>query len=450
MAPHRTQTLPRGGADPLPRRGSAGTPADRYREALAEARERTLALVAPVTDEGLERVHSSLMSPLVWDLGHIAACEDLWLCQRAGGLEPLRADLAQVYDAAETPRAVRGDIPYLRREDAVQFMADVRARALDVLERADLSEGGDRLNAHGFVWEMVVQHEHQHNETMLQTLQLAEPGTYTPQRRSPEVAGSMPRAEMIRMPAGPFLMGDPGEGFAYDNERPTHSVELPAFCLDRTPVANGQYESFVEDGGYHRRELWGDAGWAWRELEEIDRPLYWTSDGCERRFDEVSPLDPAAPVMHVSWFEADAYARWAGKRLPTEAEWEKAASWDAGDGRARRFPWGEEPPTRERANLDQLAFGPMPVGALEGATPEGVTSMLGDCWEWTASPFTGYRGFEAFPYAEYSEVFFGDRYRVLRGGSWATRPSVARNTFRNWDLPERRQIFSGFRCATDG
>ena len=150
--------------------------------------------------------------------------------------------------------------------------------------------------------------------------------------------------------------------------------------------------------------------------------------------------------MHVCWYEADAYARWNGARLPTEAEWEKAAAGEEG----RRYPWGDEPPTPELANLDQLAFGPAPVDALRGTTPAGVRALVGDCWEWTASDFGGYRGFEAFPYPNYSEVFFGSRYKVLRGGSWATRPSVARNTFRNWDLPERRQIFAGFRCVAIG
>ena len=451
MPPHRVQTLPRGGADPLPVPGGANRgAAERYRAALAEARTRTLALVDPVSDDDLHRVHSPLMSPLVWDLGHIAACEDLWLCQRAGGLAPLRPDLAQVYDAAETPRADRGDIPYLRRDAALRFMQEVRARALAVLDEVDLSERGDRLNAHGFVWDMVVQHEHQHNETMLQALQLARRGAYSPERPPPAGRARTADADMVRIPAGEFPMGDPGEGFAYDNERPVHRVELAEYLIDRTPVTNGSYLAFVEDGGYRRADVWTADGWAWREREQAERPLYWTADGWERRFDVLAPIDPDTPVMHVSWFEADAYARWAGKRLPTEAEWEKAASFDAASGRARRYPWGDEPPTSERANLDQLGFGPARVGTLAGATPSGVEGLLGDCWEWTAGPFTGYPGFEAFPYREYSEVFFGEGYRVLRGGSWATRPSVAHNTVRNWDLPQRRQIFSGFRCAADG
>ncbi|MGI8944824.1 MAG: ergothioneine biosynthesis protein EgtB [Thermoleophilaceae bacterium] len=451
MCPDETQTLPRGGVAALAadRRGPAGlSSAERYRDALAEARERTLSLVAPVTEEDMDRVHDPLMSPLVWDLGHIAAFEDLWLCRRAGGLAPLRPDLAEVYDAAETPRSGRGDIPYLRRDDALEFMQEVRERALGVLERVDMSAAGDRLNADGFVWEMLVEHEHQHNETMLQTLQLAEPGVFSPERRPIEV-GPLPGPETVTIEAGPCTLGDPGEGFAYDNERPRHGRELPAFEIDRAPVTNGRYLRFVEEGGYARRELWSAAGWTWRERERIERPLYWSADGRERRFDQLAAIDPHMPVMHVSCHEAEAFARWSGRRLPTEAEWEKAAAWDADDRCARRYPWGEEPPTTARANLDQLAFGPVHVGALDGATPGGVVSLIGDCWEWTASELAGYPGFAPFPYREYSEVFFGEGLRVLRGAAWATRPSIARNTFRNWDLPERRQIFVGFRCAAD-
>jgi gamma-glutamyl hercynylcysteine S-oxide synthase len=342
---------------------------ERYAALLDEARRRTVALVEPVTDRDMDRVHNPLMSPLVWDLGHIAAFEDLWLCQRVGGLEPLRPELGELYDASETPRRVRGELPYLRREEAFDYMAQVRERALGVLGRG--------IGDDGFVWEMIVQHEHQHNETMLQTLQLAEPGTYAPPR--PRAPAAAPESGTVRIDAGPFSLGDDGEGFAYDNERPLHEVDLPAFAIDRGPVTNGAYLEFVEDGGYERQELWSRAGWAQRTADDWQRPLYW-------------------------------------------AEWEKAAQ-AAGD---------------ERGNLDQLEFGPGPAGPF-----------VGDCWEWTASVFGGYPGFRAFPYREYSEVFFGPSYKVLRGASWATRPRVARVTFRNWDYPERRQLFVGFRCAED-
>ncbi|MEX1143014.1 MAG: ergothioneine biosynthesis protein EgtB [Thermoleophilaceae bacterium] len=413
MASVDTDTKPLGGVEPVPR--------ERWRVALGEARDRTHALIEPISEADLERVHSPLMSPLVWDLGHIAAYEDLWLCGAASGLEPLRPDLMALYDATETPRAERGDIPLLGRDDALAFMAAVRERALDVLDRADLSPGSDPLNADGFVWDLVIQHEHQHNETMLQTLQLAEPGVYSPPRHRPP-ADATAASGRATVAGGRFEIGA-GDGFAYDNERPRREVEIAPFEIDRAPVTNAAYLELVADGGYERRELWTDAGWAWRESERVERPLYWTGDGRERRFDRIEPLEPELPAMHVSWYEADAYARWAGGRLPSEAEWERAAT-TIGEG--------------QRGNLDQLDFGPGAAGPF-----------VGDCWEWTATAFDGYPGFRAFPYPEYSEAFFGAGYRVLRGASWATRPSMARPSFRNWDLPQRRQILSGFRCAYD-
>ena len=374
---------------------------------LEEARERTLSLVEPVSDEDLDRQHHPLMSPLVWDLGHIAAFEDLWLCRQTG-LELLRPELADLYDAAETPRAERVELPYLKRAESIGYMEEVRERTL-----AHLDEVGP------FIGEMLLQHEHQHDETMLQTLQLAEPGVYAPERQRP--AGPAATGS-VGIEARPVEIGFAGEGFAYDNERPRHRAELRPYRIDRAPVTNAQFLAFVEDGGYRRRELWSDEGWSFREREGWERPLYWTPHGEERRFDRVEPLARELPVMHVSAFEADAYARWRGARLPTEAEWEHAAS---------LF----EP---ERGELDQLGFGPGPAGPF-----------VGDCWEWTASEFDGYPGFEAYPYREYSEVFFGEGYRVLRGGAWATRVRVARPSFRNWDHPQRRQIFAGFRCAED-
>jgi iron(II)-dependent oxidoreductase len=245
-------------------------------------------------------------------------------------------------------------------------------------------------------------------------------------------------------------MGDPGRWFAYDNERPRHEQHLPAFEIDRLPVTNGDFMEFVGDSGYSRPELWTPAGWWFARGAGLERPLYWEADGSERRFDRVADIDPARPVMHVSWYEADAFARWAGKRLPTETEWEKAAAWGPYASGPRRQPWGDDPPSHEVANLDQTAFGPAPAGAYpDGASAYGVLGMVGDAWEWTATDFGAYPGFRSYPYEEYSALFFGEGYKVLRGGSWATRTRVIRNTMRNWDLPERRQIFAGFRCARD-
>jgi len=416
------------------------------RDGLAEARARTLELVAPFSNAELERVFSPLMSPLAWDLGHIAAYEDLWLVHRFGGEPMERADLAEVYDAFETPRAGRGDLPFLGPGEARAYGERVRERALGLLERRGPGDG--RLH------EMVIRHEHQHNETMLQTIGLARIDRAPRRAVTPPAAGAEHTGlDLVDVPAGPFERGAPAAGFAYDNERPRETVEVGGFRIGRTPVTNGAFEAFVAQGGYEREELWSAAGWRWRCREQVQRPAQWGDDGREWRIGAAwRARSPGEPVSHVSWFEAEAFARAHGARLPTEMEWEKAATWDPARGETRAYPWGDAPPRAgdARANLDQLCFGPAPAGAYPaGASPCGALGMLGDVWEWTASPFQGYPGFVAHPYREYSEVFFDGDFRVLRGGSWATRARVATPTFRNWDHPQRRQIFSGFRIARD-
>jgi iron(II)-dependent oxidoreductase len=415
-------------------------------EALQDARTRTLALVASVSDADLERVHSPLMSPLVWDLGHIAAFEDLWLVHRYGGRPLLRDDLADVYDAFETPRAGRGELPFLRPDQAQAYLAAVRERTLEVIAERGVGDGT--------VHEMVLRHEHQHGETMLQTLVLARLQGYELEGRRRSLDAGPPHTglELIEIPAGECAIGAPSLGFAYDNERPRHRTDVRGYLIGRTPVTNATYLTFVEGGGYERREWWSDEGWAWKEEYDITRPGGWTADlGAEWRLRELEPLHPHRPVVHLSWFEADAFARAHDARLPTEFEWEKAATWDQESGSARPFPWGAAPPLPGvHANLDHLGCGAATVGAHPaGASPYGCLGMIGDVWEWTSSDFSGYPGFVAHPYREYSEVFFGSDYKVLRGGSWATRARVATSTFRNWDFPARRQIFSGLRIAKD-
>jgi iron(II)-dependent oxidoreductase len=440
----------------------ASSDAQRVVDGLREARERTLDLVAPFSEEELERVHSTLMSPLVWDLGHIAAFEDLWLAHRHGGLPLLRDDLADVYDAFETPRAGRGNLPFLRPAEAREYLAEVRERVLEVIATEGVGDG--------VIAELIVRHEQQHTETMLQTIQLAQLEGFALDGHAADGAGARPATmgragngarpaftglELIEIPGGECTVGVGGRaevGFAYDNERPRHRTDVRAYLIGRTPITNATYLTFVEGGGYERREWWSDEGWSWKEDYDITRPQSWTSDlRFEWRMSGLEPLHPDRPVVHISWFEADAFARAHAGRLPTEIEWEKAATWDQEQQTALVQPWGDEPLTPGvHANVDQRAGGSVPAGSLPaGASPHGVLGMIGDVWEWTASDFTGYPGFSAFPYREYSEVFFGDRYKVLRGGAWATRPRVATPTFRNWDFPQRRQIFSGLRIAKD-
>jgi iron(II)-dependent oxidoreductase len=355
-------------------------------DALEQARATTLALVAPLDDEQLQRVHSPIMSPLVWDLGHIAAYEDLWLAHRLAGMELLRPDLAALYDAFETPRAVRGELELLGPADARDYLDAVRARTVEVLAAHGIGDG--------VLCEMVIRHELQHGETMRQTLALAgllSDADVDAREQPIDGAGA---GEWVQVAAAAFELGAPPDGFAYDNERPRHRAETPAFAISRLPVSNHEWRRFAADGGYERRELWSAEGWAW--LHEPGRAPH----------PALAAREPDAPACHVSWFEADAFARAGGARLPSEIEWERAAA-------------------------------------------SGALGAINRVWEWTASEFDGYPGFVAHPYREYSEVFFARGYRVLRGASWATDARVASVHFRNWDLPQRRQIFAGVRLARD-
>ncbi|MEV0532416.1 ergothioneine biosynthesis protein EgtB [Kitasatospora sp. NPDC050463] len=426
------------------------------REAIAAellaARTRTAALTDCVEDHDLTAQHSPLMSPLVWDLAHIGNQEELWLLRNIGGREPMRPEIDPLYDAFEHPRAERPRLPLLPPAEARAYAHDVRGRVLDLLEASPL-EGTPLLDA-GFAFGMIAQHEQQHDETMLVTHQLrrGEPALAAPPPPpAPADAAALPADVLI--PAGPFTMGTDTEPWALDNERPAHRIDLPAFRLDTTPVTNGAYLRFIADGGYDDPRWWTAEGWEHRQRAELTAPLFWHREGGQwlrRRFAAVEPVPEDEPVLHVSWYEADAYARWAGRRLPTEAEWEKAARHDPATDRSRRYPWGDGPPAPEHANLGQRHLRPAPAGSYPaGESPYGVRQLMGDVWEWTASDFDPYPGFRAWPYKEYSEVFLGPEYKVLRGGCFAVAPVACRGTFRNWDYPIRRQIFAGFRTAAD-
>jgi iron(II)-dependent oxidoreductase len=412
--------------------------------ALDEARSRSLDLLDPVPARDEARQVSELMSPLCWDLAHIGHYEELWLVRTLTGAAPTNPAFDDIYDAFRHPRRERVQLDILDPAGARRFVADVRGRALEALEAADL-EGGDPLLRDGFVYGMVVQHEHQHDETMLATIQLlddfAHPDADGAPARRPVDPPSPPAADVL-VPGGTYLVGTSDDPWAYDNERPEHEVTLAPYRIDTTPVTNGAYAEFVASGGYDDERLWTPPAWAWRNEAGLEAPQFWSRGGngswSRRRYGRVEDLPLHEPVQHVCWYEADAFARWRGARLPTEAEWEVAAAGAS----------------TEHANLWQVGphrFAPSDVRAWDAASGSkwGVHQMFGDVWEWTASDFVAHPGFVSFPYREYSEVFFGSDYKILRGGSWATHPSAMRSTFRNWDLPVRRQIFSGFRCARD-
>ncbi|MCA1831433.1 MAG: ergothioneine biosynthesis protein EgtB [Actinomycetota bacterium] len=424
---------------------------ERIATEMEAGRNRSLTLLEPLSEADQVKQHSPIMSPLVWDLAHVGNYEELWLLQEVAGIPTTSPDIDGMYDAFEHPRAERTQLPLLPPSEARVYIANVRGRVFDVLEKVEF-EPARPLVADGYVYGMIVQHEHMHDETMLATLNLMDGEGYRPVTTPPPRAKAVVGGEVL-VAGGPFVMGTGSESWAYDNEKQAHTVNVAPFWIDVTPVTNAQYIEFVEAGGYDDPRFWDARGWKWRTKNHVEMPQFWERDGAgswsRTRFGWLEPLPPDEPAQHVCWYEADAFARWAGKRLPTEAEWEKAASWSPA-GKKIRYPWGNNAPTEERANLGQRHFGPASIGAYPGgASPWGCHHMIGDVWEWTSSDFLPYPGFTAFPYPEYSEVFFGPKYKVLRGGSWATHQTAVRNTFRNWDFPIRRQIFAGFRCARD-
>jgi iron(II)-dependent oxidoreductase len=413
-------------------------------EVLTRARDRSRLLTDAVDEDELVRQHSPLMSPLVWDLAHIGNQEELWLVRDVGGRAPVRQDIDHLYDAFKHARADRPSLPLLDPSGARSYLREVRDKVLDVLASSPLE--GRPLLDEAFAFGMIAQHEQQHDETMLATHQLRAGAPVLDEPPPPPLSHSLPEslrgtslpAAEVLVPGGPFDMGTSTEPWALDNERPTHRVQVDPFFIDTAAVTNGAYLAFMDAGGYDEPAWWSADGWAHRQEADLTAPRFWQREGdswSRLRFGILEHVLLSEPVVHVSFHEAQAYAAWAGRRLPTEAEWEKAARWDPATGRSRRFPWGDEEPGTQHANLGQRHLRPAIAGTYPaGASPLGVQQLIGDVWEWTSSDFGPYPGSD---------------YKVLRGGSLGTDAVAVRGTFRNWDLPIRRQIFAGFRCARD-
>lgn len=430
---------------------------DTLRGRLASTRGKTLALMGALDDHHLYEQPEPVMGVIAWDLGHIAIFEHRWLVEALGG-GPTGEEASGLFDPFEHPRSHRGKLDLPDRKATRSILAKVRQQALACLDDADLA-ADERLLKDGFVHDMVIRHEDQHRENMLATLQLfpedgAKPGgghAFTPNDPTPTPASRRTPEGMVEVPPSTVTIGQDPKVGTYDNEWPAHEVHLDAFMIDKAPVTNGAFLAFIQEGGYEDPRHWSEEGWLIRDALNREHPKHWShEDGSwvTRRFDTVKPLPLDQPVVHVSYHEAEAYASWANKRLPTEAEWETAASLDPNTGEKLKFPWGEDAWSPDRANLGQRTYEPAPVGGYpQGASPVGCHQMIGDVWEWTSTTFTGYPNFEAFPYEAYSKPHFDRGYKVLRGGSWATDPSCGHVTFRNWHQPDHQHMFTGFRCA---
>jgi iron(II)-dependent oxidoreductase len=424
------------------------------------ARADTLRIFDLADEAELHRSPGFGYRPVMWHLAHIGVFEGYWLLQKAQGLPAPEPAYERVFDPISTPREESKNLP--TRREMEDYLARVRAASLRYLDGFNFREA-DPLKSGGYLFRLVLEHERQHQETLCYLLQLLDPSKKRrPATRQSAVSAPVPETApeataadggTVLIPAGKFPMGASPGGFAYDNELPAREVFVPAFRLDLHPTTNGQYERFVNEGGYERREFWSEEGWGWREREGWSHPLYWLRDGSgwrERLMFEETGLRAEHPVTGVSWFEAEAYARFAGKRLPTEAEWEKAASWDESAGVKRRYAWGDSAPSAELCNSGLSFWGTTAAGSFpSGASAYGCQDMTGNVWEWTSTPFDAFPGFEPFPYPEYSEVWFDGDHRVLKGGSWATDASVLRASFRNFFRRHFRIAFAGIRLAAD-
>jgi ergothioneine biosynthesis protein EgtB len=411
--------------------------------ALRDARARTLLLALDLDESDWMGPRLSIVNPLLWEIGHLGWFQELWTLRHARGQPPLLAQGDALYDSAKVAHETRWDLPLLTRSEVLVYLEEVLRRALCVL--------GTAPDEAGYFHRLALFHEDMHGEAFIYTRQTL--GNRAPLFCKGSAAGEAgPLAGDVEIPGGQLMLGaGREEPFVFDNEKWAHPVQVAPFSIARAPVTNEQFAEFVAAGGYRDDRRWSAEGWRWRALSGAEHPVYWRrAEGGRwlvRRFQDLVPLPPHHPVDHVCWFEADAYCRWAGRRLPTEAEWELAASTPA----KRRFPWGDDPPDQDNANLDALAGGPVDVGCYpSGDSYYGCRQMIGNVWEWTASDFQPYPGFLADPYKEYSEPWFATSHKVLRGGCWATRARLLRNTWRNFYPPDRRDVLAGFRTCAGG
>jgi iron(II)-dependent oxidoreductase len=421
---------------------------------MKSARQRTLELVEGLSAEQLIGPKLPTVNPLQWEIGHVGWFHETFILRRLYGYEPLLARGDALYDSIAIAHDTRWDLPLYSLEDTLDYLGRVQARLIDRLD------GGLASEQDSFMYQFTTFHEDMHDEAFLwsrQTLGYPAPAFRNDSSGRPQVGASVgSRTGDAELPGGRFLLGSsPAASFLFDNEKWAHEVRVGPFRMARAPVTNSEYLAFVEDGGYARREHWDADGWAWRTQVGARHPVYWRRavDGRwqQRRFDAWHGLPPHQPVIHVCWHEANAYCRWAGRRLPTEAEWEFAASMRPGPKGSlvkARYPWGDEPAHARRANLDGFALGCVDVGAHpEGDNAFGVRQLLGNVWEWTQDTFDAFPGFSPDAYQEYSAPLFGTT-KVLRGGAWTTRGRMINSTYRNFFGADRRDVFAGFRtCA---
>ena len=430
------------------------TKAKELAQNLLDARQRELEVLAGLTDEQMFGSRMRIIEPPIWEMGHVGWFQEHWILRNLDKTAPINPAAHKLYDSFNIPNAERWELAFPSRQETLAYITAVLERCIQRLE-------GRELTAEDiYFYRLATNHEDMHGETMVhirQTLGYSRPPISKTRSTPPEIEPDFEPHD-VAIPGGAFKLGAPRDmGFVFDNEKWAHPVEIAPFYISATPVTNAQFQAFVEAGGYQDRAYWSDEGWAWREQVGAKYPVFWEPNGdghwCVRYFDRYVPLEPFLPIVHINYYEATAYCVWASRRLPTEAEWELAASGEpTPDGRSfkpvkRMYPWGNDFPSPDKANLDAAALSAIDVQALpQGDSAFGCRQMIGNIWEWTADTFEAYPGFEIDPYETYSAPSFGQQ-KVLRGGCWVTRSRVIRNTWRNFYTPDRNNIFAGFRTC---
>jgi len=420
---------------------------------VIRTRQQLIDLVSDLNESQLNVPILDNVNPTIWELCHATYFKEFWVLRKGAGQKPLIPNVDSLFDSAKIDHESRWRVKIPNKEEALNYVKEVGDRVLELINSEKFN---DQIK---YYLTYAIFHEDMHTEALTYNRQtLGHPApkfSHVPSIKIPQVDESF-KEDDVKIPGGKFMLGAPrNASFAFDNEKWGHEVDVKPFKISPLAVTEGQFSKFIDDDGYKKEELWSNWGWKWLNSVQAEYPIYWRKEKDEwqrRHFDNWISIEKYKPVVHVTYNEAEAYCNWAKRRLPTETEWEVAASAEPNgntlSNKKRYNPWGENIATAEQANMAWQAMNTVDVRAhKEGDSALGCRQMLGNTWEWTCTTFTPYPGFVVDMYEDYSQTSFYTR-KVVRGGCWALEPKVIWNTWRNYYIPYRNDIFVGFRtCA---
>lgn len=427
---------------------------------LNDARKRTLLLIDGLNSRQLIGEPLDTVNPLLWEIGHVAYFHELWTLRHLDNANSFLNNADTLYDSINIAHKDRWNLPLLTLAETKHYMQQVLQAEIKRLKNPNTVTEKDF-----YLTRYALFHEDMHTEAFTytrRTLNYPAPD-FKSTKTNIGLENAGPLEGDANIAGGEYLLGTPKDiEFCFDNEKWQHPVQVKPFAIAKSATTYQQFADFVNAGGYTQKKFWDDEGWTWLQENKITQPNGWKKIAADNAtdntgqqswliqyFDQWQALRPHAAVIHINWFEANAWCKWAGRRLPSEAEWELAASGTPENINAKRsYPWGDQSPTQEHVNMNSQVLNTIDVGALpQSDSAFGCRQMLGNCWEWTADAFNPYPGFVADMYEDYSQPLFGQT-KVLRGGGWATPSRMIRNTWRTYYGPDRNDVFGGFRsCA---